>query len=371
MIKILHFISDSKIGGAGKLLIEQISELDKNQFDITVALPKYSKLIDKLPCKIIECNCSIDKSFSFNSIIEDYKIIKKIKPDIVHSHGSLSSRIAAKFLNIKSRVFTRHCAPNVPKYMKKPLSKWIFGKINNILSTSIIAVSPYTKRYLIDLGCNEKMIKTIMNGCSPLRYLSYDEKALYRTKYGLQEDDFVVSYIARLEEIKGHKTLIEAAKICKKQCQKLRFFIVGNGSCEENLKDYATKLKVNDVVEFIGFLDDISPILNISHLNLNCSYDSETASLSLSEGMSLAIPCIASDVGGNPYMIKNEINGLLFPPKDAKSLANAIIRLYEDKNLYKKCSRGAYNRYQKELSSKIMCRKMTRLYLSEIEKVKH
>ena len=367
MIKILHFITDTNIGGAGNLLIQQINGMDNTRFDFTVALPKGSKLISKLPCKTVECEYSADKSFSLKSIIENFKIINKIKPDIVHSHSSLSSRIAAKILNVKSRVFTRHCAKKVPKYMKNSLIKLAFKVINNTLSTSVIAVSPYTKQHLIELGCDEKRITTIMNGCSPLRYLTDDEKTFFRAKYGLNKDDFVVSYFARLEEIKGHKTLIEAIKICKNQCENLRFFIVGTGGFEQNLKDYATTLDVNDKVKFLGFSDDVAPIFNITNLNLNCSYDSETASLSISEGMSLGIPCVASQIGGNPYMVKNEENGLLFPPKNAKALANAIIRLYEDRSLYRKCSLGAMKRYKEELNSKLMCKKMTRFYLKEMK----
>ena len=84
MIKILHFITDTNIGGAGNLLIQQINGLDNSHFDFTVALPKGSKLLDKLPCKIIECEHSADKSFSLKSIIENFKIINKIKPDIVN-----------------------------------------------------------------------------------------------------------------------------------------------------------------------------------------------------------------------------------------------------------------------------------------------
>lgn len=370
MIKILHFISDTNIGGAGNLLCQQINGLNKHKFDITVALPKGSALTKKLPCKIIECNYSADKSFSINSIIENYKIIKKVRPDIVHSHGSLSSRIAATILNIPSRVFTRHCAPPIPNYMKNSFAKWTYGKINSTLSTSIIAVSPYTKRHLIELGCDKNKITTIMNGCAPLRYLTDDEKEFWRVKYGLNNDNFVISYFARLEEIKGHKALLHAAKICQSKHPNFRFFIVGTGSYEKALKDYATELGVNNTVKFVGFLDDVTPIFNISNLNLNCSYASETASLSLSEGMSIGIPCVASKIGGNPYMVKNEENGLLFPPQNYKALANAIIRLYEDKDLYKKCSLGAIKRYKEELNDKIMCRKMTSFYLREYRKSK-
>ena len=374
MIKILHFITDTNIGGAGNLLYQQIKGINYKNFHITVALPKDSALIKKLsplPCQIITLNHGANRSFSFESIIENYKTIEKVHPDIVHSHGSLSSRIAAGIFKIPCRVFTRHCAPPIPKYMKNPLSKWTFGKINDVLSTSIIAVSPYTKKYLIELGCDENKIKTIMNGCAPLRYLSDDEKEFLRTKYGLTKENFVISYFARLEEIKGHKTLLQAAKICKNKHPNLRLFIVGIGSYEEILKKYATEIGINDIVHFVGFCDDVAPIFNITDVNVNCSYISETASLSLSEGMSIGIPSIVSNTCGNPYMVKSEENGLLFPTQNANALANAIIRLYKDKNLYQKCSLGAYKRYREELNDKIMCKEMTRFYFMEIEKSKY
>lgn len=368
MIKILHFITDTNIGGAGNLLCQQIKGINNKGFDITVALPQNSTLIPKIPCEIIQLRYGADKSFSIKGIIENYQIIKKVHPDVVHSHGSLSSRIAATLLNIPCRTFTRHCAPPIPKYMKNPLAKWTFGKINDALSTSIIAVSPSTKQNLIDMGCNTKKISTIINGVAPLRPLTDDEKTFLRSKYGLTKENFVISYFARLEEIKGHKTLLEAAKICKDKYPNFRFFIVGTGSQKQSLIEYAHTLNVDNIVNFIGFLDDVSPIFNITDVNVNCSYVSETASLSLSEGMSLGIPSVVSKIGGNPYMVRNEENGLLFPPQNALSLANAIIRLYVDKDLHKKCSLGAYKRYQEELNDKIMCRKMTKFYLKEYQK---
>ena len=86
--------------------------------------------------------------------------------------------------------------------------------------------------------------------------------------------------------------------------------------------------------------------------------------------MSLGIPCVASNVGGNPYMVKNEENGLIFPLQDSKALANSLLRLYRNKNLYKKCSLGAAKRYREELNDKNMCQKMTDFYLREYIKSK-
>ena len=374
MIKILHFITDSNIGGAGNLLCQQIKGIDKRKFSITVALPKKSALIGKLkhlPCKIIECRYGADKSFSLESITESYGLIKALRPDIVHSHGSLSSRIAATALNIPCRVFTRHCAPPVSKMMKNPLIRYTNGGINNLLSTAIVAVSVSAKQNLCDMGCSSHKITTVINGASPLRILSDSEKEYLRIKYGLSTENFVISYFARLEEEKGHKTLLRAAQICKKYYPNFRFFIVGTGSFEAKLKNYTSKMGISDTVHFVGFCEDVAPFFNITDVNVNCSYVSETASLSLSEGMSLGIPAIASDIGGNPYMVKNCENGLIFPARNADALAMAIIRLYRDKKLYKKCSLGAYKRYQDELNDRIMCQRMNSFYLREYRRTKN
>ena len=138
MIKILHFISDTNIGGAGNLLCQQIKNMSMKQFKITIALPRNSALMDKLgalPCKIITCKHGKDRSFSVLSVIENCEIIKKVRPDIVHSHGSLSSRIAATLLSVLCRFFTKHCAFEMQKITKNPILKRISGTINNTLST--------------------------------------------------------------------------------------------------------------------------------------------------------------------------------------------------------------------------------------------
>lgn len=373
MIRILHFITDTNIGGAGKLLCNQIKNMDTQKFKIFVALPKKSTLISELKalhCSIVECESSDDCSISLNGIIENCEIIKRINPDIVHSHASLSSRIAATLLNIPSRIFTRHCTFPISKAMKNPILKLLIGGMNNILSTKIIAVADVVRDDLVSMGCSAQKIKTVINGVNELPTLSNNEKRYIKAKLGLDENDFVITILARLEENKGHETLLKAAKICYKRHPNFKFLIVGNGSRKNHLLSEVKKLKLENYVGFLGFCGDISQILNVTDINVNCSFLSETSSLALSEGMSLSIPCVASDCKGNNHMVKNEINGLLFSKRNHDSLAECLIRLYRDKALYKKCSNGAYQRFCEEFNAKIMTEKMTDIYLSEYYKSK-
>lgn len=372
MIKILHFISDTNIGGAGRLLCNQIKNMGSD-FEISVALPKSSLLISELcslPCSVIALDHGADRSFDPSATAEARKIIKSVHPDIVHSHGSLSSRIAATSLGIPCRIFTRHCTFPLTRSATNPISRLILGGANNILSSSMIAVADAARQDLLNIGCDKKKIHTVINGVEPVRELSADEKELYRAKYGISKRDFVIGIFARLEEYKGHKTLLQAANICKKYYPNFKYLIVGDGSLYDELITLSRELDLSDTVIFTGFCEDVAPLFNMIDLNVNCSYGTETSSLALSEGMSLGIPAVASDFGGNPYMVKNAVNGLLFPAKNADALAMAIIRMYRDTDLYSKCSAGAIKRYREEFNAEAMARKMTEFYKSEYEKSK-
>ena len=371
MIKILHFISDSNVGGAGKLLCNLIEHMDNSKFHTAVALPMGSALIpmlEPLPCEIIKLSSEPDRSFSPKGYAEATEVIKRLDPDIVHSHASLSSRIAATALGIPCRIFTKHCAFPPSKASNFAPLKIGFGIANGLLSTAVIATAESARRALISEGYDKARIITILNGAPPLPLLSENEKAMIRAQYGLSKRDFVISIFARLEEYKGHKTLLEAARICKKHYSDFKFFIVGDGSCRDELIKYAKALKIEDTVHFTGFLADVSKIFNITNLNVNCSTLSETSNLSLCEGMSLGIPCVVSDCSGNSQMVENAKNGLLFPVGNADALAECLMRLYRDKALYKKCALGAYRRYKDRLSAQIMAQKMMALYKNEYRK---
>ena len=368
MIRIFHFITDTNIGGAGNLLCNQIKNMKDETLDITVVMPRGSMLKEKmrtLPCRTIETLYGADRSFSLDSVIEDYKILKRARPDIVHSHASLSSRIAATALNIPTRIHTRHCDFPLSPFVRNPLGKAICGTANNLLSTKMIAVAESAKKNLLEMGCSAKKIETVINGSEPVERLPEKERERLRAEYSLTEKSFAVSIFARLEEYKGHKTLLKAAKLCKKYCPDFRFFIVGDGSCKDELISLAESLGIGDTVFFTGFVGDVTPFFNITDVNVNCSYGTETSSLAISEGMSLGIPAVVSDYGGNTFMVRNGENGFVFPRGNHESLAICLIRLYKDKELYRRMSQNAILRYQKDFTAKAMSDKMRKIYFDE------
>ncbi len=370
-IRVLNVITDTNFGGAGRLLVNYLKNFDREKFDISVAIPENSLLtpeIKKLGYRVIETKFGADKSFEKEAVRELMGIIKVEKPDIVHAHASLSARFAAYFCGIKSRIYTRHCYYDLSKRDTSFPKKQITGFINNVLSTEIIAVADAAKQNLLDTGVSEKKITVIVNGVEQMRVADKSEISALRASMGVSDEDFFVAISARLEPVKGHDTFLKAAKIVCEKCGDAKFMIMGTGSLENTLKETAKEYGISDRVIFTGLLSDVSGHVNAMDLNVNCSYGTETSSLALSEAMSVGKPALATDFGGNPYMVTDGVNGYLYPTHDADRLAELILKIKDDKALYNRLSEGALKCYREKFTAKKMTEKLEEVYISEYER---
>ncbi|PWM55318.1 MAG: glycosyltransferase family 1 protein [Oscillospiraceae bacterium] len=366
MIKVIHVISDTNIGGAGTVLLTTLYNIDRSRFDVKVVLPEGSALIpriDALGFETVPTKGGADKSLDFAAIHEYMRIFKREKPDIVHTHAAMAARIAAWLCGVKVRIHTRHStfAPK-PALTRFPLRQ-LCGFVNNTLSTEMIAVSESAKANLVDTGANPKKIEVIINGAEPLRKVSPEEVQALRQKLGITDDDVVVGMSARLEEVKGHIYLIEAARILRERGMKnLRVLIIGTGATEGMLKAKVREYALEDCVIFAGFVSDVAPYIEVMDAIINCSFGTEATSMALIEAMSLAKPAIATDYGGNAYIVENGKNGYIIPQKSASNLADAITKLFADPARLAEMSKVAYSKYICRLTGKIMTGKVEKLY---------
>ncbi len=367
MIRVAEILSDTNIGGAGRLLLNRFALSDKEQFEERIVLPSGSELFGEFkklgytPHTIDFCK---DKSCDISGIFPLYRYFLKTSPDIVNCHGCLSARIAAKLANVPVRIYTRHCAYDPSDFMKKKSIKRINRIWTKVLSHKIIAVAEAAKDNLTDVGIDEGMIEIIVNGVEPVKAYSIAEKRETRKELGIPEDAFVCGICARLEDCKGIDVLLRAARKLLRSNNDYYFLIVGKGSQFFELKELSYALGISDRVKFSGFAKDVTPYLNCFDLNLNCSRGTETSSLSISEGMSLGLPCIASSWGGNPHMVQDGYNGYIFPVDDFIYLAELIEKIYNNKELYNQMSENAYKRYCEEFTAKRMTRLTEKLYMN-------
>ena len=112
MIRVLQIISDTNIGGGGRSLLNYLSCCDRSRFSPSVVLPRSSALTERvraLDVPVEEIDAMADRSLDLRAIPPLTRILRRERPDLVHTHGSLSGRIAARLAGCPV-VYTRHCA---------------------------------------------------------------------------------------------------------------------------------------------------------------------------------------------------------------------------------------------------------------------
>lgn len=370
MIRVLEAISDTNIGGAGRLLLARLEESDRARFDEIVILPKASKLcphLDALGVKYIEIDGCGDRSLDIFAIPKLYRELRHVRPQILNSHACLSARIAGRLAGVPVVIQTRHSSFPIGKFYDNRVVRAAVRSASRIFTDRIIAVAHIVAHDLVRMGVERERISVIINGARPLYRASENDIKATREHLGIPSGARVVGICARLEKCKDHETFLRAAKLICKRDGDYRFLIVGEGSERHALERLSRQIGIAHRVIFMGFCDNIAEYMSLFDVNVNCSVGTETSSLALSEGMSLGIPAIASDYGGNPYMVHDGVNGFLYPQGNEEELAKKIL-LLEDENLYKKLSRGAKKRFEDELNSRRMTRLTEKLYVSLLKK---
>ena len=373
MIRVLNVISDSNIGGAGRVLLNYLQYADRNQFETMIAVPRGSLLCEplrELGGIVHEVDGLAERSYHKDDVRTLMALIRKVDPDIVHTHGALSGRIAGRRCG-KAVIYTRHSAFPVPAKLKYPPGRWVNKLVNEHYADHIIAVSPAAAQNLTDAGISKKKITVMMNGVAPLTRASDEECAALRAELELDPNVFTAGILARIEPYKGHLYILEAAEQLKREGRNFRILIAGTGSYEDEVRQAIAEKKLENEVLFLGFRSDVAKLLSILDVQLNASYGTEASSIALCEGMSLGVPAIASDYGGNPWQIDDGEDGLIFPSRDSAALARALARLMDEPETLGNMQKRAVEIFHERFTGEIFARNVERVYLNTLEETGH
>lgn len=371
MIKVLNVISDTNIGGAGRVLENYLTYADRATYETHIALPKNSDLaplLRHLGGVVHELQGMRDRSYHKEDVAELMTLMKEIKPDLIHTHGALSGRLAGKRLKIPV-VFTRHSAFPVSAKLRYPPLKWVNGWLNCTLAQGIIAVSPAAAQNLIEGGVPKNRITVMMNGVAPVAKKSEQWISQKKAELGLAPDQIVLGILARLEHYKGYQQIIDAATLLKKEGKQFCILIGGEGSMYDHLQTEIKTRQLEREVKLLGFCTDVSEVLSLLDIQLNASYGTETSSLSILEGMSMGLPSIVSDYGGNPCLIAD--NGLIFQQKNAVALAECIKQLMDNPTMREEMGQAGRNKYKAEFTGEIFAQNIQAVYQKTLRGDQH
>lgn len=361
-MKVLHVLTDKNIGGAGRWLLYYLKYHNREKFEVKVVLPEDSLLcgevralhVPVLPMKEME-----DRSYDRKAAAALAKLFRQEKPDIVHTHASMTARMVARRAKVPMIFNTKHCMEGSPG----PLPKKIIRRaINHRFSDRIIAVSKAVRKSMIAGGTDPKQIITVYNGIERIPIPTAEEKAALLSSFGGKEGEKAVGMVARLEEVKDHETFLLAAQKVLEKRKDVRFYIIGDGSLREELERRTAELGIGEKVTFTGFLKDIEKMEGALDIAVITS-KAEALCLSILESMIAGIPAVGTDSGGVAEVIKHGENGFLVPIGDSDALAERLEELLADDEKRRTFGEQAKKDAESTFLADKMTRRIEKLYL--------
>ena len=352
-IRILFLTTGLYIGGEETQNLHTFSRMNKAGFEIIIgttqdAGPFSQPFIDTG----IEVIPNLLKGrFDIPGLGRIRKLIKDKKIDIVCTGGYGDSlfygRLAGKLSGVKAIVSTFfHFGRLDRPEAKVEIFNTIIHPITTVFKTSSMAL----RKFLIDeLGYPEKKIAAIHDGIDTSKFSIEKPRAEKYDELGIPEAKPVVGIVASLYPFKGPDLFVDAASIVHNKYPDAVFVMVGEGDERPKVESLIKKYNLEKNVLMLGYRGDVPEILPIFDISVLAS-DTEAFPNTLLEASACRKPLVSTDVGGAPEIVIDGYNGFLVPPRDPEQMADRIIRLLSDKQLYQTMAQNARKRVLENFS---------------------
>lgn len=296
-----------------------------------------------------------------------FQLIKRERFDIVHTHTSkagILGRWAARLAGTRLVIHTPHGHIFYGYFNRVLTTIFVFiERITALITDKIITLAEKGKREHLKLkiASPDKFV-TIHSGVRLSNIIECKTDVSFKTKMlNLPDQSRVVGTVGRLVKVKGHRYLLESAKHVLKVLPETVFLLVGDGPLREELEILARNLKISNNVRFLGWQDNIVPILKIMDLFVLSALN-EGMGRVLVEAQACGLPVVATDVGGVAEVIVPGRTGILVPPRDSAALAEAIIKLLTNPDILTPISQNVREQILSEFSAERMVEKIEQLY---------
>ena len=270
------------------------------------------------------------------------RLIKKLKPDVMHIHNASGMGVAgliwAKYYRVPI-VMTNHFMPenatlNI-RYLR-PLQKllnrlgwkylvWFHNRADFVTSPTKSAVD-----MLLENGLKAPS-RAITNGVDADLFHPAPASPDIRAKYDIPEDKKALLYLGRLDGEKRIDILLHAFSRAKKAHDATRLIIAGKGKEAESLYRLAERLGLSNYVQFTGFVDEADkPLIYQSVDGFIITSPAELQSIVALEAMASGLPIIAVDIGALAELCKDGLNGYLADSLEPDEIATLIEKLFID-----------------------------------------
>jgi sugar transferase (PEP-CTERM/EpsH1 system associated) len=355
LVCVAQIVVNLDIGGLERVVIGLLRKLDRARFrSVLYCLRDGGALIDEAAAAGAKvCPLNKREGVDYRLFYRLARSLKRRRVDIVHCHnfgpliyGSVSGRLA----RTAGVVYTAH-----GRYSSSRLGRAVFRR--RWLVDRIVTVSDDAREVAIASGgVRPDRVVTLINGIEVERFAGDpgDEVRARRRELGLPQDAFVFGIVARLTAVKDHPNLFEAvARLRRQGYTGAHLCVVGDGELGDELKARAGELGLGDAISFLGARRDIPELLGVFDAFVLSSY-SEGLSITLLEAMAAGLPVVATDVGGNPEVVLDDVTGYVVEARNPEALASAMQKIMQNPDEAAVMGERGRDRVQRKFSLDVM-----------------
>lgn len=328
-ISIVYFQQHIAQGACEEYFYLLMQGINKSRFEANFVCPDDS-VLDALAIRVSALGIEVHRYSlagpNWRVILRLKALFCKIRPEAAHFNDpTILGIIAAHLAAIPLLVITHHTPELDRKYNWK--GKLLEKVALKFCKPKIIFTSDYDK----DTGSKKDALPegdcfVVHYGLPPGRFLhEYSRQDIYK-EFSLSEGCRIIGNVARLNPQKGQKYFIEAAPLIIEKYKSVKFFFVGEGELEAELKAKVKEKGLSNYFIFTGFRTDITRLLSAFEILVMPSLF-EGLCFSVIEASGMGVPVVATAVGGMRRSVIGGKTGILVPPKDPEALAQAILWL--------------------------------------------
>ena len=250
--------------------------------------------------------------------------VRRERIEIVHTHSSVDAWTAGMAGRLTRRpvVRSRHLTTPIST---SPASRFLYMG----LADRVICSGQAIKDTMIEVNrFDPEKIVSVPAGADENRFRPGLDAGPVRREFGLTGDDHVVGMVAIFRNWKGHKVLLDAAKMLREDIPELKLLLVGDGPDTTEIEAYATDIGLTGAAIFTGYRNDVPELMSAMDQFILPSIKNEATSQVIPQAQLVGIPVIASTAGGLTEVVEEGVTGRLVPPGDSPAIREAVLANY-------------------------------------------
>jgi glycosyltransferase involved in cell wall biosynthesis len=375
-IRVLHFLDDAQPGGGMTHLLQLARWFDPARVRVAFAVPPDGPLLPALHREHVPVH-----PIPFRSRLDPLAILRLARLcrgrfELLHSHNAranVHARFAARLAAVPVTVSTVH--NSVFKYDVSVARQRLYAAAERRTvrwANRIVAVSSgIAEDLVLRYGIPSAKIVVIPNGIDPECLRPSRPATAIRAEFGVAPSSALIVQVGRLTPQKGFDTLLLALVRIRAAFPSVRTLLVGDGPDRPALESLASRLGIDDCVQFLGYRTDVIDILTAAEL-VTVPSRSEGMPYTLLEAMGLGRPVVASRIPGIIEVVQDGHTGILIPPNDPAALASAALRVLRNPQSAATFGAHAKTHTLTYFTAERMARSLTDLYTVLLsEAIKH